>query len=158
MAPAVPIDIIPADTISTPEPEDTPDAPPESPLPPEPEPTATTEPLAAPPIPVTASRYPTRERKPPNRLSLMSAFHMTAKRALREDPATARPAIEAELRTLIAKGVFRPVKQSTLTEDQRRSVIRSQLNVTQKYLPYRRYGKDQGQGQGTAGRGRRLPR
>ena len=135
MAPAAPIDIIPADTISTPEPEDTPDAPFESPLPPEPEPTATTEPLAAPPVPVTVPRYPTRERKPPNRLSLMSAFHMTAKRALKEDPATARPAIEAELRTLIAKGVFRPIKQSTLTEDQRRSVIRSQLNVTQKYLP-----------------------
>ena len=56
MAPAAPIDIIPADTISTPEPEDTPDAPFESFLPPEPEPTATTEPLAAPPVPVTA--YP----------------------------------------------------------------------------------------------------
>ena len=53
-------------------------------------------------------------------------FHITAKRALREDPATARPAIE---------GLFRPVKSRTLTEDQRCSIIRSQLNVTQKYLP-----------------------
>ena len=68
-------------------------------------------------------------------MSLTSVFHITAKRALREDPSTARPAIEAELRTLIEKGVFRPIKHSTLTEDQRRSVIRSQLNVTQKYLP-----------------------
>jgi hypothetical protein len=35
---------------------------------------------------------------------------MTAKRALREDPATACPAIEAELKTLIGKGVFHPIK------------------------------------------------
>ena len=61
-------------------------------------------------------------------------FHIAAKRALREDPATARPAIETELRTLIAKGVFRPVKHNTLTEEQRRGVIRSQVNVIQKYL------------------------
>ena len=76
----------------------------------------------------TARKYPSRERKPPNRLTL----HMTAKRALREDPATARPAIEAELKTLISKGVFRPILTSTLTESQRRGIIRSQLNVTQK--------------------------
>ena len=60
---------------------------------------------------------------------------MTATRALREDPTTARPAIEAELKTLIDKGVFRPVRTSTLTEAQRKGIIRSQLNVTQKYLP-----------------------
>ena len=139
MPPAAPIDIIPADTILPPTMEHTPDtlpdAPPEAPPPSEPDTTLTPEPLIVPLAPVAEPRYPTRDRKPPNRLSLMSAFHITAKRALREDPATARPAIEAELRTLIAKGVFRPIKQSTLTEDQRRSVIRSQLNVTQKYLP-----------------------
>ena len=81
--------------------------------------------ITAPPAPISVPRYPVRERKPPNRLSLTSVFHMTAKRALREDPATARPAIEAELR---------PIKSGMLTEDQRCSVIRSQLKVTQKYL------------------------
>jgi hypothetical protein len=79
--------------------------------------------------------YPTRDRRPPNRLTLHSIFHITAKRALREDPATARPAIEAELKTLIDKGVFRPVNVSTLSPSQRAGIIRSQLNVTQKYLP-----------------------
>ena len=74
-------------------------------------------PAALPTLPAPP-RYPVRERRPPNRLSLTSVFHVTAKRALREDPATARPAVEAELRTVIAKGVFRPIKPSTLTEDQ----------------------------------------
>ena len=147
MLPAAPTDITRADDIILPPTEDTHDialsstednhdmlieaSPPtqESRLPP------TLDPPSAPPAPIAEPRYPVRERKPPNRLSLTSVFHITAKRALREDPATARPAIEAELRTLIAKGVFRPVKSSTLTADQRRSVIRSQLNVTQKYLP-----------------------
>ena len=78
---------------------------------------------------------PVRDRRPPDRLNLFSSFHVTAKRALREDPASARPAIEAELRTLIGKGVFRPVKTSTLTPTQRAGIIRSQLNITQKYLP-----------------------
>ena len=54
--------------------------------------------------PIGVRKYPSRERKPPSRLNL----HMTAKRALKEDPATARPAIEAELKTLVSKGVFRP--------------------------------------------------
>jgi hypothetical protein len=65
----------------------------------------------------------------------MSIYHVTAKRALREDPATARPAIENELRTLLDMGVFAPVHKSTLSSTQRRSIIRSQLNITQKYLP-----------------------
>ena len=91
--------------------------------------------LPPPPPPPAPHVYPTRDRKPPNRLSLLNIFHMTAKRALKEDPTTARPAIEAELRTLIGKGVFRPIKTSQLTPEQRASIIRSQLNVTQKYLP-----------------------
>ena len=137
MPPAAPADIIRADDIvltPTEDTEDTPDISSEAPAPQEME-LAPTPDLPAAPLTPTVPRYPTRERKPPNRLSLTSVFHITAKRALREDPTTARPAIEAELRTLIAKGVFRPVKQNTLTEEQRRSVIRSQLNVTQKYLP-----------------------
>jgi hypothetical protein len=98
-----------------------------------------TEDLAAVPLaspqPLSVFSRPQRDRRPPERLNLHSMFHMTAKRALREDPATARPAIEAELKTLIDKGVFRPVKVSSLSPTQRAGIIRSQLNVTQKYLP-----------------------
>lgn len=79
--------------------------------------------------------HPQRERRPPNKLNLLSIYHMTAKRALRETPDTAKPAIESELRTLVSKGVFRPVFQHKLTPFQRANIIRSQLNVTQKYLP-----------------------
>ena len=93
------------------------------------------DPPASRPTPSQLSQRPTRDRRPPDRLNLYSVFHITAKRALREDPTTARPAIEAELKTLIDKGVFRPVKISTLSPTQRAGIIRSQLNVTQKYLP-----------------------
>lgn len=89
-------------------------------------------PVATPPEPHI---YPTRIRRPPEKLNLMSIFHITAKRALREDPATARPAIEAELRTLLDMGVFTPVHRNKLTPFQRKNIIRSQLNVTQKFLP-----------------------
>ncbi len=84
---------------------------------------------------ITPYIHPFRERRPPNKLNLLSIYHMTAKRALRETPDTAKPAIESELRKLVSKGVFRPVFQHTLTPFQRANIIRSQLNVTQKYLP-----------------------
>ena len=87
------------------------------------------------PPPTPAPSRPVRDRRPPDRLNLYSVFHITARRALREDPATARPAIEAELKTLISKGVSRPVQVSTLTPTQRAGIIRSQLNFTQTYLP-----------------------
>ena len=79
--------------------------------------------------------HPQRDRRPPTKLNLLSVYHITAKRALRESPETARPAIESELRTLVSKGVFRPVHISKLTPFQRANIIRSQLNVTQKFLP-----------------------
>ena len=79
--------------------------------------------------------HPQRDRRPPSKLNLLSVYHITAKRALRESPDTARPAIESELKTLMAKGVLRPVHVSKLTPFQRANVIRSQLNVTQKFLP-----------------------
>ena len=56
-----------------------------------------------------------RERRPPNKLNLLSIYHMTAKRALRETPDTDKPAIESELRTPVSNEVFRPVFQHTLT-------------------------------------------
>ena len=85
--------------------------------------------------PPTAYQHPSRERRPPTKLNLMSVYHMTAKQALRDIPHTARPAIESELRTLVEKGVFRPIHTRLLTPTQRSSIIRSQLNVVQKFLP-----------------------
>ena len=79
--------------------------------------------------------HPQRDRKPPTKLNLLSIYHITAKRALKESPETARPAIESELRTLVSKGVFRPVRIDKLTPFQRANIIRSQLNITQKFLP-----------------------
>lgn len=114
-------------------------------VPPEPE-----TPSAPSTHPAARSR-PIRDRRPPDRLNL----HMTAKRALREDPATARPAIEAELRTLIAKGVFRPVKLASLTSVQRSGIIRSQLNVTPAHDG--RSWTHQRQGQSPASGRRGLP-
>lgn len=84
----------------------------------------------------TPTRTPsTRERKPPDRLTLVCMSHITAKRALKEDEENARPAIEAELRTMLDKRVFSPVLQSTLSLEQKEGIIRSHLNVTQKFLP-----------------------
>ena len=74
------------------------------------------------PPPTPAPSRPVRDRRPPDMLNLYSVFHITAWRALREDPATVRPAIEAELNTLISKGVFRPVQVSTLTPTQRAGI------------------------------------
>jgi Reverse transcriptase (RNA-dependent DNA polymerase) len=60
---------------------------------------------------------------------------MTAKRALREDPDGALPVIRQELETLLRKRVFHGRDYTSLTDTQRKSIIRSQMNVTQKYAP-----------------------
>ena len=77
--------------------------------------------------------YPTCIRRPP--VYLMSIYHITAMRALREYPATVRPAIEAKLGTMLEMGVFTPVYRNDLTAFHRKNIIRSQLNITQKFLP-----------------------
>jgi hypothetical protein len=65
-------------------------------------------PSTSPQLPPASSR-PMRDRRPPDRRNLYSIFHMTAKRALREDPATTRPAIEAEC-TLIGWNTPLPIR------------------------------------------------
>lgn len=60
---------------------------------------------------------------------------MTAKRALKENPDGALPVIRQELETLLRKRVFHGRDYATLTDSQRKSIIRSQMNVTQKYAP-----------------------
>jgi hypothetical protein len=79
--------------------------------------------------------HPSRIRRPPEKLNLYSVYHMTARRALKENPGEALPIIRQELETLLRKGVFRGRDYASLTENQRKGIIRSQMNVTQKYAP-----------------------
>ena len=62
---------------------------------------------------------------------------MTARKALKESPDEALPVIRQELETLLRKKVFRGRNYEDLTQAQRKGIIRSQMNVTQKYAPYR---------------------
>ena len=84
-------------------------------------------------------RNPTRSRKPPDRLNLsaicsdksdnLSAYHITARRAMKEIPDLAEPAI------LLKKKVFTGRHFRFLSKAQQTSIIRSAMNVTQKVAP-----------------------
>ena len=79
--------------------------------------------------------HPQRIRRPPEKLNLLSVYHITARRALKENPNEALPVIRQELETLLRKGVFHGIEYASLTQAQRKGIIRSQMNVTQKYAP-----------------------
>lgn len=86
--------------------------------------------------------HPQRERRPPDRLNLnittptlLSAFHITARRALKENREQAEPAIMAELATLLTKKVFHAVDIQSLTPQQQKGILNSTMNVTQKFAP-----------------------
>ena len=101
--------------------------------------TVEVEPASAVPMPSAKPPpmyvHPTRVRRPPEKLNLYGVYHMTAKRALKENPDGALPVIRQELETLLRKRVFHGRDYATLTDPQRKSIIRSQMNVTQKYAP-----------------------
>jgi hypothetical protein len=79
--------------------------------------------------------YQTRIRRPPDRLKLMCTYHMTARRAIKENPDEAIPVIKKELETLLHKHAFHGVHYENMDAAQRKGIIRSQMNVTQKYAP-----------------------
>ena len=81
--------------------------------------------------------HPQRDRRPPDRLNLtlLSSFHVTARKAIKENRAEAVPAIEAELRSLLHKKAFHGIHVSSLTETQRKGIINSTMNITQKFSP-----------------------
>jgi hypothetical protein len=54
---------------------------------------------------------------------------------LKESRDEVMPVIKKELETLLRKGVFHGRDYSTLTDKQRKGIIRSQMNITQKYAP-----------------------
>ena len=90
----------------------------------------------------TPYSHPQRERRPPDRLNLhhtvptlLSAFHITARRALKENREQAEPAIMAELATLLTKKVFHAVDIQSLTPLQQKGILNSTMNVTQKFAP-----------------------
>ena len=87
----------------------------------------------------------TRSRKPPDRLNLpaicsdksdyLSAYHITARGAMKEIPHLAEPAILLELSNLLKKKVFTGRHVRSLSKAQQASIIRSAMNVTQKVAP-----------------------
>jgi Reverse transcriptase (RNA-dependent DNA polymerase) len=79
--------------------------------------------------------YPTRTRRAPDRLNLLCVNHMTARKALKENPDEALPVIRKELETLLRKKAFHATDYNELDHAQRKGIIRSQINVTQKYAP-----------------------
>jgi hypothetical protein len=79
--------------------------------------------------------YPTRVRRAPDKLNLLCVHHMTARKALKENPEEALPVIRKELETLLRKKAFHGIDFASLTPGQQKGIIRSQMNVTQKYAP-----------------------
>ena len=81
--------------------------------------------------PNNTSRYPTRERKAPDRLNLTATsekvaslciMHITAKRAIKENPAETAPAILTELQNLTKKKVFTGRRLHELSNSQRKRI------------------------------------
>jgi hypothetical protein len=63
-----------------------------------------------------------------------AAFTISVRAALRDRAAEATPVIEAELKQMVAKGVWRGVDTAQLTGPQRRAIIRSSMFLKDKYL------------------------
>ena len=89
------------------------------------------------------SRQPsTRIRRPVTRLNLTAKSdpsvmyaNLTVSRAMRLFPEKTTAAMEGEVRSLLSKQTFSGVFGNTLTYEQRRKVLRSNMNVIEKYLP-----------------------
>ena len=89
---------------------------------------------------------PVRITKKPERFNVL---HMTAKKAINEDPKRYLPPILQELTNLVRKGTFHGRHWDSMTQEEKRSVIRSSMNVTTKVTPAsegggRAFDKDKG--------------
>ena len=106
----------------------------------------TTQPVA----PVEMREKSTRIRKPVDRLNLGAVgesketqqttggsewLMMTVPRALKLFPEKTVLAIESEVKSLLAKGTFTGVHIYDLTVSQKKKILRSNMNVVEKYLP-----------------------
>ena len=107
--------------------------------------------------PVTARKYSPRPIEPRERLSRLKKpidrLNLTAEevsiqaheidyphvlsvtRGLKLFPEKTALAIESEVTSLLAKGTFSGVHMSQLTQPQRNKILRSIMNITEKFLP-----------------------
>ena len=60
---------------------------------------------------------------------------MSVARAMRLFPEKTTVAMESEVRSLLSKQTFSGARRDNLTPDQRKKVLRSHMNVVEKYLP-----------------------
>ena len=103
-----------------------------------------------PSAPIEMREKSTRTRKPPDRLNLVAEklpiptrkegirgewSLMTVTRALKLFPDKATAAIESEVKSLLAKGTFSGVHMEQLSPTQKQKILRSNMNVVEKYLP-----------------------
>jgi Reverse transcriptase (RNA-dependent DNA polymerase) len=81
--------------------------------------------------PMLPMREPlTRITKPVDRLNLMSV-----NKAARMFPEKSTLAMEAEVASLLGKQTFKGVHRGSLSTDQRKRILRSIMNITEKFLP-----------------------
>ena len=112
-------------------------------------PPTTTVRTYVPSAPVEMRQKSTRSRKPPDRLNLVADklpiptqkggirgewSFMTVTRALKLFPDKAPAAIESEIKSLLAKGTFLGVHMEELSPTQKQKILRSNMNVVEKYL------------------------
>ena len=86
-----------------------------------------------------------RIRRPVDRLNLIAVTpaksphthyaNMSVARAMRLFPEKTSTAMESEVRSLLGKETFSGAKWEHLTPDMRKKVLRSHMNVVEKYLP-----------------------
>ena len=87
----------------------------------------------------------TRIRRPIDRLNLVAVSpgethrvhyaNMSVARAMRLFPEKTALAMESEVKSLLSKLTFSGARRDNLTQDQRRKILRSHMNVVEKYLP-----------------------
>ena len=87
----------------------------------------------------------TRIKKPIDRLNLVATSptqgppvhyaSMSVPRALKLFPEKTNLAMESEVKSLLSKNIFSGVKRHTLSADQQKRILRSHMNVVEKYLP-----------------------
>ena len=98
------------------------------------------------PVATPMRREPsTRIRRPIDRLNLIAVTpgksphthyaNMSVVRAMRLFPEKTSAAMESEVRSLLGKETFSGAKWEHLTPDMRKKVLRSHMNVVEKYLP-----------------------
>lgn len=84
---------------------------------------------------VAAPLIATMEEYLPSIFQKYIAAHITAKRAIGEDPAKNLPPIILELTNLVKKETFHGRHWESMTQEERRNLVRSAMNVTNKVSP-----------------------